>query len=165
MTSNINVDFKLDDEEIKKAINELGKQISIKVGILGSNGSKQAKNDDNELGKITMATLGAIHEFGSVKANIPARSFIRMPLETKYKEELSRNKGFKQALKELDIAKLNNEAGLTATVVINDAFASGGFGEWTPLKPETIRKKGSDGILIDTGDLRRSISYEVANDK
>ena len=165
MTNNIDIKFKLDDEEIKKAINELGKQISVKVGILGSDGSKQAKNDDNELGKITMATLGAIHEFGSTKANIPARSFIQMPLERKFKQELSRNKGFKQALKELDITKLNNEAGLTATVVINDAFASGGFGEWTPLKPETIRRKGSDGILIDTGDLRRSISYEVANDK
>ena len=84
---------------------------------------------------------------------------------TKFKEELSRNKGFKQALSELDITKLNNEAGLTATVVINDAFESGGFGEWAPLKPETIRRKGSDKILIDTGDLRRSISYEVMNDQ
>ena len=165
MTSKIDIDFKLDDEEIKKAINELGKQISVKVGILGSDGSKQVKNDDNELGKITMATLGAIHEFGSPKVNIPSRSFIRMPLETKFKEELSKNKGFKQALSELDITKLNNEAGLTATVVINDAFASGGFGEWAPLKPMTIMRKGSDKILIDTGDLRRSISYEVMNDQ
>ena len=165
MTSKIDIDFKLDDKEIKQAIDELGKQISVKVGILGSDGSNQVKNDDNELGKITMATLGAIHEFGSTKANIPARSFIRMPLETKFKEELSRNKWFKQALSELDITKLNNEVGLTATVVINDAFESGGFGDWAPLKPETIRRKGSDGILIDTGDLRRSISYEVMNDQ
>lgn len=165
MTSKIDINFKLDDEEIKKAINELGKQISVKVGILGSDGSKQVKDDDNELGKITMATLGAIHEFGSPKVNIPARSFIRMPLETKFKEELSRNKGFKQALSELDITKLNNEVGLTATVVINDAFESGGFGQWAPLKPMTIMMKGSDKILIDTGDLRRSISYEVMNDQ
>lgn len=166
MTNKIDINFKLDDEEIKKAINELGKEISVKVGILGSDGSKQVRNDDNELGKITMATLGAIHEFGSTKVNIPSRSFLQMPIETRFKDELGKNVGFKTALKELNVTKLNDEAGESAVAVITDAFASGGFGEWAPLKEETIRRKTKNGkrgdaILIDTGDLRRSITYEV----
>lgn len=161
MTSNIDIEFKLDDEKLKKAMSELGKNISIRVGIIGPLGSVKVMDDDNELGKLTMATLGAIHEFGTQDGRIPARSFLHMPIEKKFKEGLSKNPSFKNAVKELDIEKMNQEAGLTATVVIDDAFASGGFGEWKPLQPETIRRKGSDKILIDTGDLRRSITYEV----
>ena len=89
-----------------------------------------------------------------------------MPIETKFKDELNKNVGFKSALKELNVTKLNDEAGITATVVIDDAFASGGFGEWATLKPKTVKRKTKNGkkgdaILIDTGDLRRSITYEV----
>lgn len=165
MIGNIDIKFKLDDENLKKALAELGKNISVKIGILGADGSKKIMNDKKKIGKITMATLGAIHEFGSPKVNIPARSFIQMPLERKFKEDLGKNVGFKNAVKELNIDKMNQEAGESAVETIQSAFASGGFGQWAPLKPETIRRKGSDGILIDTGDLRRSISYEVMNDQ
>ena len=166
MTDSIKIDYKLDDKQIKNAIKELSTKISIKVGILGGNGSNPVKGDDDKLGNITMATLGAIHEFGSEKINIPSRSFLQMPIETRFKDELGKNVGFKTALKELNVTKLNDEAGVTATVVIDDAFASGGFGSWVPLKEETIRRKTKNGkrgdaILIDTGDLRRSITYEV----
>ena len=166
MTDSIKVDYKLDDKQLKNAIEELSAKVSIKVGILGADGSKPIENDKKKLGTLTMATLGAIHEFGSEKINIPSRSFLQMPIETRFKDELGKNVGFKTALKELNVTKLNDEAGLTATVVINDAFDSGGFGEWAPLKEETIRRKTKNGkrgdaILIDTGDLRRSITYEV----
>ena len=33
--------------------------------------------------------------------------------------------------------------------------------EWPPLKPETIKRKGSSKALIDTGTLRASITHKV----
>lgn len=166
MTDSIKVDYKLDDKQLKNAIEELSAKVSIKVGILGANGSKPIENDKDKLGNITMATLGAIHEFGSEKMNIPSRSFLNMPIETHFEGELIKNIGFQKAIQELNITKMNQEAGESAVAAITDAFGSGGFGEWAPLKEETIRRKTKNGkrgdaILIDTGDLSRSITYEV----
>ena len=36
---------------------------------------------------------------------------------------------------------------------------------WPPLKPETIKRKGSSKPLIDTGKLRASITHKVEDDK
>ena len=34
-------------------------------------------------------------------------------------------------------------------------------GEFVPNAPSTIRKKGSDKPLIDTGQLRQGVSYKI----
>lgn len=39
-----------------------------------------------------------------------------------------------------------------------------GRSEWPPLKPETIKRKGSSKPLIDTGKLRASITHKVEGD-
>lgn len=39
-----------------------------------------------------------------------------------------------------------------------DAFATAGFGEWAPLRPSTIARKGSSRILIDTGSLMAALT-------
>jgi len=36
---------------------------------------------------------------------------------------------------------------------------------WPPLKPETIKRKGSSKPLINTGKLRASITHKVEDDK
>lgn len=36
---------------------------------------------------------------------------------------------------------------------------------WPPLRPETIKRKGSSRPLIDTGRLRDSITHKVEGDK
>ena len=51
--------------------------------------------------------------------------------------------------------------GLYAESFIKQAFSSGGFGRWAPNKPNTIAQKGSDKPLIDTAQLRRSITSDV----
>ena len=94
----------LNDKMVFKRLNnlmkDLGRNISIRIGIIGSEAYK--KHHDTEL---TMAELGAIHEFGANinptdklkgyfwhrwgihKSNkqiiIPERSFLRMPLLSK----------------------------------------------------------------------------------
>ena len=60
----VSVDYKLEDDTIKKMLKEVLDEVCVKIGILGENGSKKAdsENPDNEL---TTATLGAIQEFGT----------------------------------------------------------------------------------------------------
>lgn len=36
---------------------------------------------------------------------------------------------------------------------------------WPPLKPETVKRKGSSKPLIDTGRLRNSITHKVEGDR
>ena len=134
-------------------------------------------------GKITMPELGAIHEFGvkhgyltnrslafrwknKTKApglSIPARSWLRMPImlflrptvEEKgrawWRSSLS-TKGMHSTLKKL---------GICAENTIQNAFETGGFGNWKDLSQSTINKKGSSAILIDKGLLRKAVASKV----
>jgi hypothetical protein len=128
----------------------------VKVGVL-TGGNSRGK------GEMGNADLGVIHEFGSPVIKIPQRSFLRMPLIKFLPEaikalgvdkwrELILNQGLYEALVRL---------GVLAENIVQDAFGSGGFGEWPPLKPATIKRKKSSAILIDTAKLRRSITSKV----
>lgn len=155
------IDYKMFDKPLRQAIFNAQRRLNVKVGILGANGKKGVKGKDGKTTEFTMASLGAVHEYGSINGDIPSRSFLRMPIDTRFLDELEANKGFKEAVKSLDVVKMNNEAGLTAKTVIDDAFDTGGWGDWKKLSDITVKRKGSDSILIDTGNLRRSITYEV----
>ena len=39
------------------------------------------------------------------------------------------------------------------------------FGNWKPLSKLTIKKKGNDRILVDTGQLRDSIQFRTDKGK
>ena len=156
----IDVKVEIDDKKLREGIERLKKGIGIKVGLLGADGSKKAKDKDGKPGKLTEATLGAIQEFGTLDERIPARSFLGMPLRERFVGELKSNPKFRAAVQKLDVVRANDHMGITALGVIDDAFDSGGWGKWAPLADVTKRRKKSDKILIDTGDLRRSINYE-----
>lgn len=127
----------------------------VKVGILESG--------NNRSGGKTNADIGAKHEFGSFSENIPRRSFLKDPLELKRQELLN------------DISKyiLSNTTkdgggdiilrtlGILAEGIVKEAFGTGGYGLWQPLTQTTINKKGSSSILIDSGQLRKSITSRV----
>lgn len=106
---------------------------------------------------------------------IPARSWLQMPLErsqdlrAKIKEKTQLTKSERE-LAELAITEygdygilgeLAQAVGVSALEQIQEAFDTEGFGEWTPNSPATIRAKGSEMPLIDTGNLRNSITYKV----
>lgn len=40
----------------------------------------------------------------------------------------------------------------------SELFASGGNGQWAPLDPATVRAKGSNRRLVDTGELMRHLT-------
>lgn len=155
-----NVKIKFDNKGfdiIKKALSD---NYKTRVGILGANGSRVHEDSD-----LTMAEIGAIHELGSISDKIPARSFIKMPLELKAFEWIKDNKDrYFKYLKLGKIKQFYKDLGFGAEDIINQAFTSSGFGAWLPLKPSTIKKKGSSMPLLDTGALRGSISSTVLKD-
>lgn len=135
-------EVKLDTKELDKILKKLSANIpGIKVGILGENAKREAGEKNN-------ADIGYKHEFGM--DGMPIRSFLRMPLQ----EELPRNLE-KMNFENLEPEDMAHKIGVAAVTTIHQAFDSGGFGEWMPSK------KSSGKTLIDSGQLFKSINYEI----
>lgn len=151
---------KFDNSGFKIIKDALSDKYKVRVGIIGSKAA-QTHTDG-----ATNVEIGSIHEFGSVSRGIPPRSFLRMPLELKIWDWVKANKDrYYEMLKINKLRKWYVALGFAAEDIVDQAFTTRGFGNWLPLKPKTIERKGSDMPLIDTGQLRRSISSKVLNDK
>jgi hypothetical protein len=106
---------------------------------------------------IALKDLAAIHELG---LGVPKRAFIAPSLKK------NRVKYLKYAGKQITPVirgkKSLNVAwqglGLMAVADIQEYMVTASF---TPLDPKTIKRKGSSKPLIDTGQLRQSITYRV----
>lgn len=142
---------------LQKVSEALGQRLETRVGILQGSG-KRAGGQSN-------ATLGAIHEFGSKTKGIPARSFLRMPLEKRshlIKQAVMANRAkIARSLAEGDAEPIYRDLGIAAEAVIQSAFESNGFGSWAKNKPKTVASKKSSSPLIDTGQLRASVLSKV----
>lgn len=105
-----------------------------------------------------MAMIAAYNEFGTDQ--IPERAFTRRSFD----ENLNELDSFMQgALKRVVLRKLSASqalelTGQKMTGIIQRKIVDG---PWTANAPVTIRRKGSDRPLIDTGRLRQSIRHIV----
>lgn len=139
-------------------LNKNAKQkIFAKVGILGDDSNRT--NDDG----VTNAEVGLVHEVGSKTRNIPRRSFLEDPLTIK-KDEINKTAGkliIENIAEKNGMTKIFKKIGIKAEAIIQEAFASGGFGTWADLEEQTIKRKGSSSKLIDKSELRKSISSGV----
>ena len=149
-----------DFSQLEKLVKELKTDYYVDVGILG-------EKTETEAG-LTIAGIGAVHEFGTDKAGrgnktvIPERSFIRMPIEKKQSEIVSFvEKKYEENLAKGDVKAIFTDIGIGAEAQIQEAFETGGFGTWPELADSTIEKKKSNAILIDDGTLKKSISSDV----
>lgn len=124
---------------------------------LGVFSSKNSRDDDGALGN---ADIGAVHEFGSKARNIPARSFLRMPMEAKMAKELKRLDIAKSVMRIGPIETMR-EIGHIAEGEVDKAFTTSGYGTWAPNSIRTVARKGSARPLIDTGKLRAAITSRV----
>ncbi len=141
----------------------------VKVGVLGDKTTREGSAGGGD----TNAEIGAKMEFGFVQDKgpwkgfkIPARSFLRFPLLTFAKNVPAQFKA--DAVKLLLSARIDlllKRIGVLAVKAIDYAFQTRGMGMWKANSPVTILLKGSDAPLIDTGQLRRSISYQVTGVK
>lgn len=165
--------MKFDFTKLNKFTKGISTNYIVKVGIFGSKNARKnigtfdAKIGHRKAGKkkatLTNAEVGFIHEMGSPAHHIPQRSFLRMPLTMKSNEiirdaELGRT--FKETVDGNEKAMLER-LGIACVKWIELAFASRGFGQWLPDSLITALKKGSSEPLIDTAQLRRSITYAV----
>lgn len=150
-------DNKPDFTNLDRLLKALKNPPSVKVGILGKSAARKNGEGNNN------PTVGAAHEFGTEK--LPQRSFLRMPLTTKLKPEMESNGLFDREIIEEIINKKSlvgylSQIGATAVTVIKDAFASGGFGKW---EPSNMKLKKNHQTLVETQQLRDSITWEVNN--
>ena len=138
--------------ELKKS-----KKAHVDVGVIASKLSEKIYKSG-----VDVTQVAATHEFGTTI--VPRRSFLKMPFELK-KKELSGFIGEQYALifeGKIDTKRALNLVGATARNISVEAFNTGGYGEWQPLSQETVDKKGTATILVETGTLKQSINWEVS---
>lgn len=145
--------FKIDG--LDKIIAALGKPPIARVGILGGSIREDGK---------TNAQIGAAHEFGTTK--LPERSFLRFPISERMRPELEASGLFtSEAIENIaaqgSLVPVVQKLAIVAEGIVADAFDTGGFGRWAPLAASTLEKKRVHQILVETQQLRNSITSEV----
>lgn len=107
-----------------------------------------------------------IQSHGSPLWHAPPRPVLEPAIEAN-KELISREfKGIYQATLNQDPAAVSraiDRTGLASQNAARNWFTDPRNG-WPPNSPETIRRKGSANPLIDTGSMRKAITYVVRED-
>lgn len=167
--------LKADFTQLTNFVKAVGAGHVVKVGILG--GKTNRKNVGHRTDKtgthayvargkaaLTNAEVGARNEFGTFEKPVtPARSFLRMPIQKlggKILEEV-KALGAGKALAQGKVKLVLKYLGIACENAIQTAFDTHGFGMWAPNSPTTVMLKGSDQPLIDSAQLRRSITSRV----
>lgn len=143
--------FKEYENQIKQFKNS-----AIKIGLPEKVGGQTHKDSD-----MTIAQIGAIHEYGVPEKNIPKRSFLREPMLNAQKDinKLIKIKFSAVAENRLSVGRALDQMGLYGQKISQKSFTNN---DWASLKPATIKAKGNkSNPLIDSGQLRQSITYIV----
>ena len=128
-------------------IDKILKDITRLDGAVVSAGVMDSKN----------ATKAAINEYGTSK--IPQRPFMRTAVSRHGKSWGEKSaKAVQSVMKGMPISQVTELVGMQMKADISSTLTNG---PWTPNAPSTIAKKGSSRPLIDTGELRASITYKV----
>lgn len=137
---------------IKDLLKKVKKPGTVAVGIIdpGLHGD----------GPFNTAEIGYVHEFGSSDGRVPERSFIRSTLKVDRKEIISLSK---RLLKKIINNEMTLEKGLGLLGLdVSDKISQRIVEIRTPPnKPNTIARKGSSNPLVDTGQLKNSITHKV----
>lgn len=107
-------------------------------------------------------SLGFEQEFGNPEHNLPERSFLRMPLMTQLGAQiLAKGQSWIYLLRMRGAKRTLALLGALGEDVVQESFATAGFGQWPELKRETVRRKGSSRILIESAQMRKAVAYRV----
>lgn len=130
------------------------KKGQVDVGIFADQGSAQKNKASAGL---TVLDVASFHEFG---LGVPERSFLRGYVD----ENKQRVRGMIKALAaQVDQGKLTQEMALErlGMTIVGEIQKRISQGIPPPNAPATIARKGSSTPLIDTGQLRSSITHKV----
>lgn len=166
-------------DNLLKALNDNAGRV--RVGILGSKATRHAEMETDSItgeqfGTGTSTTnnaeIGLKHEFGGPSTlpngkviNLPQRSFLRVPMITQFQKYLTNSGAFDRAtlatiLKTGKFSKWLSKLGFIGEHVVQDAFDTGGFGDW---KPSNMSFKTNHQTLVESQQLRDSIISEVTD--
>ena len=127
-------------------------------------GIHSTARSSDETGELTAAAIGAIHEFGTKDGRILPRPWLRTSIDH-FSREISEKYGeiFRQVTKGQGFTAKRglNRLGLFTQAKVRAYFTRVGQSEWPDISDETKLAKGSTGILIDSGFLRRGVTYTV----
>lgn len=137
-------------DAIGKNANRLASQ-AIKAGILRSAGKEKSGVD--------LVEVAAYNEFGT--KYIPPRPFMRIAADKNSSnwQRLMMNVAARVTLNQMGIRQGQNLIGNQAVGDIQKVIGNRGL--LAPNAPNTVKQKGSDAPLIDSGNLRQSVSFEV----
>lgn len=113
---------------------------------------------------LTMAELASVHEFGTTDGTVPERSFVRSTFDESFEEwtEFTKRLNYLVARGRISTQQAMELLGEKIQKGIQKKIGDGDPA-WPELKAETIERKGSSKPLIDTGQMRQSVRYEVVN--
>lgn len=111
------------------------------------------------------AILGYLYANGDPYFDVPARPFLEPAIEANL-EMLKgwQEKAIKAAFEGRDTQVPLNQIGIKASQAVKNWFTDP-RNEWPPNSKFTIALKGSSKPLIDTGQLRNSITYVIRDKK
>jgi len=157
-------------------------EMSIKVGLVAkpeikSNTGDAPKKFRNSKGKIEedndvdVAYIALVHEFGYPESNIPQRSFLRSTYNEN-KDKIGKNLGIalKNQIKNGKYYDPELALRLVGVWMVGQVKRKFTNNDWDPLKNPSRRRRGKDPKvgkpiaptpLVDTGQLRASIDYEL----
>lgn len=108
----------------------------------------------------SMALVAAVNEFGSPENGIPERPFLRTGIRENYPRITRLNV---RTLRQVTDGEMtaSTALGLLGEIAVGGVKAKIAAGGFVANAPSTIKAKGSDKPLIDSGSLRQSITYKV----
>lgn len=121
-----------------------------------TNASAKAKKKKNKAAPPTVAEVASFHEFG---LGVPKRSMIAATLD-EHQDEYARlvKQAADRHLVGDDLTRHMARIGLRVVADVQKRIVAGIAPE---LQPATIERKGSSKPLIDTGQMRAALSFEV----
>ena len=136
----------------------------IQVGVIGGKARKKPEGKTSPKTVPTNAEIGAVHEYGSPAKNIPARSWLRMPLKVKLQGQLEKDglfdeKALNEVIRTGSIVPWLEKVKVAALATIKEGFASGGWGKWPSWKKGYTNQTGLK--LVDTRQLRDSVDARI----
>ena len=164
--------------KILASVQELvGKQVMVGIPVT------KAEREEGNTEPLNNAQLGYIHEYGAPASNIPARPFLNPGIVRTQQSINNHLKKAAEAAMDGNLEKVDVELNATGLIAQAGARYEISSGEFAPLSMETIKtqarrgRKGGQKFLeqiqigppesgllkplIDTGQLRNSITYVI----
>ncbi len=128
------------------------------VGVIGNKASETHKNEHGAKTEATVADVAQWNHFGT--STVPARPFLTIALERHGAELKKLQARIAQGIVEGKLT-IDQGLGLLGEVAVGFVKQTIADGVPPPNAPSTIAQKGSDTPLINFGQLRGSISFEI----